>query len=118
MQCDLMFRPPNGGGPPSGLNATTHPFSTSTDAVNAFTGGWATKRLSGHGAPQSPRSAQQQPRIVFVNGEFDPWLPATVSANERPGGPLADTETQPVFVIPGMYFLLVAPGLHPSTDHC
>lgn len=39
-------------------------------------------------------------RLVYVNGEYDPWLPETVSSPFRPGGPLASTPEVPVFVVP------------------
>ncbi len=38
-------------------------------------------------------------RVLFVNGEFDPWKSATVSSEFRPDGPLASTDSAPVFVI-------------------
>ncbi|CEJ90342.1 hypothetical protein VHEMI06133 [[Torrubiella] hemipterigena] len=38
-------------------------------------------------------------RLIYVNGEFDPWRPETVSSDERPGGPLQFTDDVPVFVI-------------------
>ncbi|KAK3349774.1 serine-type peptidase-like protein [Lasiosphaeria hispida] len=55
--------------------------------LNARTGGWA--------------AAPHTPRVMFTNGELDPWLGATVSAPGRPGGPLAGSEETPVRVIPG-----------------
>ncbi|KAJ3483596.1 hypothetical protein NLG97_g7272 [Lecanicillium saksenae] len=39
-------------------------------------------------------------RLVYVNGEYDPWLPETVSSSFRPGGPLKSTPEVPVFVVP------------------
>lgn len=54
--------------------------------VNTFTGGWDHLNTT---------------RLVFVNGEFDPWQPATVSSQFRPGGPLESTPELPVHVIPG-----------------
>jgi hypothetical protein len=39
-------------------------------------------------------------RLTWTNGEFDPWLPASVSSEFRPGGPLASTAQHPVNVIP------------------
>lgn len=35
-----------------------------------------------------------------MNGEYDPWIGATVSAKWRPGGPLKSTKQAPVWVIP------------------
>lgn len=39
-------------------------------------------------------------RLVWVNGEYDPWRSATVSADLRKGGPLKSTKKAPVYVIP------------------
>ncbi|KID93234.1 Peptidase S28, partial [Metarhizium majus ARSEF 297] len=39
-------------------------------------------------------------RLMWVNGEYDPWRPATVSADARPGGPLQSTPEAPVWAIP------------------
>jgi hypothetical protein len=38
-------------------------------------------------------------RVLFVNGEFDPWKSATVSSDFKPGGPLKSTEKVPVIEI-------------------
>ncbi len=38
-------------------------------------------------------------RVLFVNGQLDPWRSATVSSDHRPGGPLASTAATPVFVL-------------------
>lgn len=38
-------------------------------------------------------------RLIYVNGEFDPWRPETVSSEQRPGGPLAFTPEVPVFLV-------------------
>ena len=59
----------------------------SVDAVNAKYGGWS--------------EAMNVSRLLWVNGEFDPWRQATVSSTSRPGGPLKDTKEQPVVLIPG-----------------
>lgn len=39
-------------------------------------------------------------RFTWTNGELDPWRGATVSSDNRPGGPLKSTEEVPVHVIP------------------
>ncbi|KAK8147385.1 hypothetical protein G3M48_001745 [Beauveria asiatica] len=54
--------------------------------VNKHTGGWRNVNTS---------------RLFWVNGEFDPWRGATVSAYRRPGGELQSTADAPVYVIPG-----------------
>ncbi|OJD29219.1 serine peptidase [Diplodia corticola] len=79
-QCGLFF--PDGGG-----DAPTygHAEGKTVDDVNAYTGGWSRTNTT---------------RVVWVNGEFDPWRDATVSSDFRPGGPLQSTEAAPVFVIP------------------
>ncbi|KAF4948332.1 hypothetical protein FSARC_13773 [Fusarium sarcochroum] len=53
--------------------------------VNEITGGW---------------SVTNTERVMWVNGEYDPWIGATVSSKWRPGGPLKSTEEAPVWVIP------------------
>ncbi|KAK0615372.1 peptidase S28 [Bombardia bombarda] len=53
--------------------------------VNKWTGGWSVTNTS---------------RLLYVNGEWDPWRDATVSSKFRPGGALKSTEQLPVFVIP------------------
>ncbi|KAM3565227.1 hypothetical protein MY1884_000300 [Beauveria asiatica] len=56
------------------------------DTVNRLTGGWDNNNAT---------------RLVWVNAEFDPWLYATVSSPDRPGGPLQSTEKAPVFMLRG-----------------
>lgn len=56
--------------------------------VNKHTGGWRNVDTT---------------RLLWINGEFDPWRPATVSADERPGGPLKSTKKAPVHIIKGAY---------------
>lgn len=58
---------------------------TATD-VNLYTDGW---------------SVTNRTRLIWTNGEFDPWLHATMSSSFRPGGPLQSTAQQPLQVIPG-----------------
>ncbi|KJX92277.1 serine peptidase like protein [Zymoseptoria brevis] len=61
---------------------------------NAYTGGWM----------EPPPNS----RIMYVNGEFDPWREVGVSSDFRPGGPLQSNEQAKwvVKVVPG--------GLHVS----
>lgn len=84
-QCGLFFnRKDNTGsyGIKEGRNVTE---------VNDFTGGWESA-LAG------------TERIVYVNGEYDPWLGATPAAPGFPGGPLESTERAPHYIIPeGMH---------------
>ncbi len=58
----------------------------STDQVNAYTHGWDLTNTT---------------RLMWANGEFDPWKDTTVSSDFRPGGPLPSTTEVPVHVIPG-----------------
>jgi len=80
-QCALYF-------PPS-PNGVTYDKAHQTEAgVNAYTNGWDLTVV------------EDLPRLLFVNGEFDPWRDATVSSDFRPGGPLASTAENPIFIIP------------------
>ncbi|CAK7271425.1 hypothetical protein SEPCBS57363_004611 [Sporothrix epigloea] len=58
------------------------------EEVNRRTGGWLVP-------------PEHTPRLVYTNGEYDPWRPVTVSSPWRPGGPLESSKSMPVFVIPG-----------------
>ncbi|KAI1170527.1 serine carboxypeptidase S28 [Nemania sp. FL0916] len=40
-------------------------------------------------------------RVVFVNGEHDPWRSATIAADNRPGGPVQSSDQIPSFVVKG-----------------
>ena len=53
---------------------------------NAYTKGW---------------NRRPSKRLLYVNGQFDPWKTAGVSSEYRPGGPLQSTPDVPVLVIPG-----------------
>ena len=67
--------------------------------VNKWTQGW---RL------------EDTTRLIWTNGEFDPWKAGSVSADARPGGPLASTPKHPVNVIPRgihCYDLVIKNGL-------
>lgn len=54
------------------------------EQLNAKTGGWNHVNTT---------------RLTWVNGEYDPWIEASVSSKYRPGGPLESTKEAPVFVI-------------------
>jgi hypothetical protein len=56
------------------------------DNVNAYTGGWSVTNTT---------------RLMYANGQLDPWRDSTVSSDYRPGGPLQSTPELPVRVIPG-----------------
>lgn len=77
-QCSLFFPEVNGYTYASAKGKTV-------DDVNAWTGGW---------------SARDTTRLIWTNGQFDPWRESGVSAGFRPGGPLVSTPQAPVQVIP------------------
>jgi hypothetical protein len=54
--------------------------------VNAYTGGW---------------DHTDTERLIWINGQWDPWKDSTVSSDFRPGGPLQSTPQAPVQIIPG-----------------
>ncbi|CAK7227270.1 hypothetical protein SCUCBS95973_006483 [Sporothrix curviconia] len=60
----------------------------STAQLNSRTGGWSVPTSS-------------TPRLLYTNGEHDPWRAATVSSAWRPGGPLASSNNVPVHIVPG-----------------
>lgn len=76
-QCALFF-------PPEGEYTYGHAEGKTVDDVNAYTGGWNTNTT----------------RLVWTNGQFDPWKDATVSSDFRPDGPLKSTAEAPVLMIP------------------
>ncbi|CEJ93140.1 hypothetical protein VHEMI08752 [[Torrubiella] hemipterigena] len=78
-QCDLFF--PTDDGFTYGLKA-----GRTTQQIVEKTGGWDNIHTT---------------RLVYVNGEFDPWRQETVSSTIRPGGPLESTPEVPVFLIKG-----------------
>ncbi|KIH92084.1 serine-type peptidase [Sporothrix brasiliensis 5110] len=61
---------------------------TTIAGFNGYTGGWS--------VPPS-----RTPRIIYTNGEVDPWRAASVSSSQRPGGPLASSANVPVTVVQG-----------------
>lgn len=80
-QCALYF--PEDEGYTFGSNSR---IGRSPDDVNTYTGGWSVTNTT---------------RLIWANGQFDPWRDATVSSDFRPGGPLVSTPDAPVNVIPG-----------------
>jgi hypothetical protein len=75
-QCELMFPETNGFKAGSVVGWTA-------EHLNMYTGGW---------------NADFE-RVMFLNGEFDPWLAATVSSAHRPGGALESTDKTPIYII-------------------
>ncbi len=84
-QCALYFPAEDGYTFGSAAAADGGVGRTPAD-VNRYTGGWSVANTT---------------RLVWANGEFDPWRDATVSSDFRPGGPLVSTAAAPVHVIPG-----------------
>jgi len=58
----------------------------SAENVNRYSGGWSVTNTT---------------RLMYANGQYDPWKDATVSSDFRPGGPLQSTPELPVYLIPG-----------------
>jgi hypothetical protein len=83
-QCGLYF--PSEDGYTYASSASAPGGAKTPDDVNAYTGGWSVTNTT---------------RLIWTNGQFDPWRDATVSSDFRPGGPLASTPEAPVNVIPG-----------------
>jgi hypothetical protein len=79
-QCGLYFPPA-----PDGTEYGIAEGRTYED-VNGYTDGWDNVNTT---------------RLIYVNGEFDPWREASVSSDLRPEGPLASTEYVPVKIVPG-----------------
>ncbi|TQS33076.1 hypothetical protein Golomagni_06593 [Golovinomyces magnicellulatus] len=77
-QCGRFF--PDEDGYTYGLKA-----GRTTDDIVKLTGGWDFVNTT---------------RLLYTNGEYDPWLMETVSSPYRPGGPLESTNQVPIFVIP------------------
>lgn len=78
--CHQQFPPVDGyeDGLDQGRNETT---------VNKLTGGW--------------EGAKNLTRIAWVNADYDPWLYATVSSPDRPGGPQQSAEDAPLYFLHG-----------------
>ncbi|RAO73404.1 uncharacterized protein BHQ10_009416 [Talaromyces amestolkiae] len=55
-----------------------------SDAVNAWTGGWT-------GTTE---------RVIWGQGQYDPWREETISSDFRPGGPATSRTPNPIFVMP------------------
>lgn len=76
-QCALYFPEPGTFGSEVGKTVS---------ATNKYTSGWD--------------MAGNTTRLVFTNGQYDPWKDATVSSDFRPGGPFNGTDDAPVLMIP------------------
>ncbi|KID74013.1 uncharacterized protein G6M90_00g032750 [Metarhizium brunneum] len=77
-QCPIYFPEVNGHqvGMVKGVRA---------DDVNRRTGGWGNVNTT---------------RLIWINGEYDPWRSASVESDFRPGGPFGGDDERPSYVIP------------------
>ena len=92
-QCSLYF-------PPEGNNTYRSARGVREDYVNDRTDGWFNTDAT---------------RLLYVNGEFDPWRPMSVASDFRPGGPFNGTEKTPAIVMAGARHcddLLINNGVH------
>ncbi|KAF4626929.1 hypothetical protein G7Y89_g11228 [Cudoniella acicularis] len=79
-QCPLLFPEVNGY-----TYGSANP-SINVGTVNKYTKGWELDNTT---------------RLIWTNGEFDPWRSSGVSSQFRPGGPLPSTPQHPLQIIPG-----------------
>lgn len=77
-ECAFYF--PTEGSNTFGLNN-----GATVDDLNTRTGGWNNVNTT---------------RLMWVNGEYDPWRSLSVASDSRPGGRLQSTNSAPSFVIP------------------
>ncbi|KAF3058586.1 putative serine protease K12H4.7 [Daldinia childiae] len=82
-QCGLFF-------PDEGEFTYGSALGKTASDINAHTKGW-----------QLPEYLDAESRLLWVNGEFDPWRSASVASDFRPRGPLASTTNVPSILIPG-----------------
>lgn len=85
-QCELFFPPVDGhtyGSSPS------HVPQESTTTTNLYTTGWF-----------EPLKATSNTRLLWVNGEHDPWRTSGVASQFRPGGPWQGSANAPALLIP------------------
>ena len=80
-QCALFFPTVNGYTYGSAISPDNN-----VHQANKHTGGW---RL------------EDTTRLIWTNGQFDPWRDSGVSSDFRPGGPLPSTPQHPLQIIPG-----------------
>ncbi|PVH89666.1 putative serine protease K12H4.7 [Cadophora sp. DSE1049] len=80
-QCDLFFPTVNGFTYGSNLSPDNN-----VHQVNKHTEGWRLEKTT---------------RLIWTNGQYDPWKTSGMSSEFRPGGPFPGTETAPLQIIPG-----------------
>jgi len=82
-QCASWFPPEHDG---HSIYTYSLALGKRSSDIDKWTGGWFGTNTT---------------RAMFANGEFDPWRGATLSASDRPGGPVNSTEKLPVRVLKG-----------------
>ncbi|KAI5925213.1 putative serine peptidase [Camillea tinctor] len=82
-QCELFF-------PREGNYTYASALGKTAADLNAHTKGWFL-----------PEALDAESRLLWVNGEYDPWRSASVASEFRPGGSLESTPEQPHILIPG-----------------
>lgn len=93
-QCSLYF-------PTEGNNTFRSALGIREDYVNDRTDGWFNT---------------DAPRLLYVNGEFDPWRSGSVASEFRPGGQFNGTEETPAILIEGSRHcndLIMTNSVHP-----
>ncbi|KAK8099683.1 serine carboxypeptidase S28 [Apiospora kogelbergensis] len=78
-QCELWF-------PREGAYTYGSARGDTAERLNLETGGWLYTNTT---------------RLLTSNGQYDPWRPASVSSEFRPGGPFRGTPKAPVLLIDG-----------------
>ncbi|KAI0153177.1 endoprotease endo-Pro [Xylariaceae sp. FL1272] len=81
-QCELFF-------PKEGNYTYASAEGRTEDDVNKLTKGWDLPNVLGN-----------KSRIIWVNGEFDPWRSASVASEFRTGSPVVSTPDEPYVLIP------------------
>ncbi|KAI1336692.1 putative serine peptidase [Xylariaceae sp. FL0016] len=82
-QCELFF-------PREGKYTYASAYGRTAQDENAHTKGW-----------YLPESLDQDSRLLWVNGEYDPWRSAGVASEFRRGGPWVSTPDVPAILMPG-----------------
>ncbi|KAF7899663.1 hypothetical protein EAF00_003999 [Botryotinia globosa] len=78
-QCALFF-------PTEGNYTYASAKGATVDRVNKYTKGWDLEKTT---------------RLIWTNGQYDPWRTSGVSSQFRPGGELKSNARHPVQIIPG-----------------
>ncbi|EPE02317.1 serine-type peptidase [Ophiostoma piceae UAMH 11346] len=82
------------------LESSTRTCALRFPTTNGFSSGWDDGFTPEHLDLYTGGWDADFKRVLFVNGEVDPWREATVSADSRPNGRRSSTEDMPIIVIP------------------